>query len=55
MHKLNNIGITPGNKIIVLGYHNSKSLLHVQVYNVEYVLRASDCKLIDVSIIANEK
>ena len=47
-HKLENIGLTPGVIVNVLDYNRSKKLLHLDIYNVEYVLRTEDCKYIDV-------
>lgn len=55
LHKLNNIGIIKGNKIIVLDYHKSKTLIHLLVYGVEYVLRKADCAYIDVSEVNDGK
>lgn len=50
IHKLDNIGLTAGTKVKVLDYNPSKKLLHLDVYNVDYVLRESDCKLIDIEL-----
>lgn len=47
-HKLENIGLVPGAIIKVLDYNQSNKLLHLDIYNVEYVLRTEDCKYIDV-------
>lgn len=48
LHKLNNIGIIPGNTIKVLDYDKNNSIIHINVFGVEYVLRESDAKLINV-------
>lgn len=47
-HKLENIGLVPGATIKVLDYNRSCKLIHLDIYNVEYVLRTKDCKYIDV-------
>ena len=47
-YKLENIGLIPGVTVNVLDYNRNKKLLHLDIYNVEYVLRAEDCKYIDV-------
>ena len=47
-HKLEIIGLTPGVIVNVLDYNRNKKLLHLDIYNVEYVLRTEDCKYIDV-------
>jgi Fe2+ transport system protein FeoA len=48
LHKLNNIGITKNTVLKVLDYDKSNTLLHLLVYGVEYVLRAEDCRYINV-------
>lgn len=48
LHKLNNIGLAPGVKVKVLNYDPNKKLIHLDVYNIDYVLRLQDCKYIDV-------
>jgi Fe2+ transport system protein FeoA len=48
LHKMNNVGITKNTIIKVLDYDQSNTLLHLLVYGVEYVLRAEDCRYIDV-------
>ena len=47
-HKLENIGLTPGVIVKVLDYDRNNKILHLDIYNVEYVLRTEDCKYIDV-------
>ena len=47
-HKLENIGLVPGVLIKVLDYNQNDKLIHLDIYNVEYVLRTEDCKYIDV-------
>lgn len=47
-HKLENIGLIPGVIIKIFDYNRNKKLLHIGIYNVEYVLRIKDCKYIDV-------
>ena len=47
-HKLENIGLAPGVIVKVLDYDRNKKILHLDIYNVEYVLRTEDCKYIDV-------
>ena len=48
LHKLDNVGLTPGVKVKVLDYDPNKKLIHLDIYNVDYVLREKDCKYIDV-------
>jgi Fe2+ transport system protein FeoA len=48
LHKLNNIGITKNTILKVLDYDKSNTILHLLVYGVEYVLRAEDCRYINV-------
>ncbi|MDR3329813.1 MAG: ferrous iron transport protein A [Mycoplasmataceae bacterium] len=48
VHKINNIGITKNTLIKVLDYDKDNTLLHLLVYGVEYVLRAEDCRYINV-------
>jgi Fe2+ transport system protein FeoA len=48
LHKMNNIGITKNTILKVLDYDKSNALLHLLVYGVEYVLRAEDCRYINV-------
>ncbi len=50
LHKLNNIGISKGSSIKVLDYQDSKKVVHISVFGVEYVLREKDCLNIDVSL-----
>ena len=47
-HKLENIGLVPGVTIKILDYNWNNKLMHLDIYNVEYVLRTEDCKYIDV-------
>ena len=47
-HKLENIGLVPGVTIKILDYNRNNKLMHLDIYNVEYVLRTEDCKYIDV-------
>lgn len=54
LHKLINIGLKPGVKVQVLDYDQNKKLIHIDIYNVEYVLREQDCKDIDVEEIKND-
>ncbi|MDR0675046.1 MAG: ferrous iron transport protein A [Mycoplasmataceae bacterium] len=48
LHKLDNIGITKNTILKILDYNKSNSLLHLLIYGVEYVLRAEDCRYINV-------
>ncbi len=50
LHKLDNIGLTKGVKVNVLDYNPNKKLLHLNIYNVDYVLREKDCKYIEVEL-----
>ncbi|MBQ6970331.1 ferrous iron transport protein A [bacterium] len=50
-HKIANIGLVPGAIIKVLDYNKSNHVLHLQVCNVEYVLRDEDCNLIYVEVV----
>lgn len=50
LHKLDNIGLTAGAKVKVLDYDPNKKLLHLDIYNVDYVLRERDCKAIEVEL-----
>jgi len=47
-HKINNIGLVVGNVIKVLDYNSNNSILHLEVYGTEYVLRERDCFNIEV-------
>ncbi len=47
-HKLENIGLVPGVTIKILDYNRNNKLMHLDIYNVEYVLRTEDCKYINV-------
>lgn len=47
-HKLENIGLVSGVTIKILDYNRNNKLMHLDIYNVEYVLRTEDCKYIDV-------
>lgn len=47
-HKLENIGLVPGVTIKILDYNQNNKLMHLDIYNVEYVLRTEDCKYINV-------
>ena len=47
-HKMKNIGIDKGSIIKILSYDKNKSVLHLEIHNVEYVMRVEDCKFIDV-------
>ncbi|MDR3257200.1 MAG: ferrous iron transport protein A [Mycoplasmataceae bacterium] len=48
VHKINNIGITRNTIIKVLDYDKDNTILHLLVYGVEYVLRAEECRYINV-------
>ena len=50
-HKLENIGFTKGAEVKVLDNNDSNKVLHLQLYNVQYVLREENCKHIDVKVI----
>ena len=50
-HKLTNIGFVPKAKFKVLDYNKSKKVLHLLIFNVQYVLREKDCKDIHVKVI----
>lgn len=50
-HKLENIGFIKGAEVKVLDNDDSNKVLHLQLYNVQYVLREENCKLIDVKVI----
>ena len=50
-HKLENIGFIKGVKVNVLNNNDSNNVLHLQLFNVQYVLREENCKFIDVKII----
>lgn len=50
-HKLENIGFIKGALIKVLDNDDSNKVLHLQLYNVQYVLREENCSLIDVEIV----
>lgn len=50
-HKLENIGFTKGAEVKVLDNNESNKVLHLQLYNVQYVLREENCKFIDVKVI----
>ena len=48
LHKFDNIGLAPGVKVNILDYDPNKKLIHLQIFNVDYVLREKDCIYIDV-------
>lgn len=50
-HKIANIGLVPGAIVKVFDYNKSNHVLHLQVCNVEYVLRDEDCNLIYVETV----
>lgn len=50
-HKLENIGFIKGVKIKVHNNNDSNNVLHLQLFNVQYVLREENCKFIDVKVI----
>lgn len=51
LHKLNNVGITPGSSIKILDYQDSKNIVHILSHGVQYVLREKDCMKIDVNVV----
>lgn len=51
IHKLNNIGLVPQAQLKILDYNKSKKVLHLLIYNVQYVLREQDCQHINVQIV----
>ena len=51
-HKLNNVGICNNSIVKILDYSDSKKVMHLLVYGVEYVLRERDCWNIDVTILS---
>ncbi len=50
-HKLENIGFIKGVKVKVLDNNISNKVLHLQLFNVQYVLREENCKFIDVKVV----
>ena len=48
LHKLENIGLSAGSIVKILDYDKNEDLLHIDIYNVDYVFRAKDCENIDV-------
>lgn len=50
-HKLENMGFIKGAQVKVLDNDDSNKVLHLQLYNVQYVLREENCNLIDVKVI----
>ncbi len=48
VHKLDNIGLTPGARVKVLNFNKDKKLLYLDIGNVDYVLRERDCHAIEV-------
>lgn len=50
-HRLENIGFIKGALVKVLDNNDSNKVLHLQLYNVQYVLREENCSLIDVQVI----
>lgn len=50
-HKLENLGFIEGAEVKVLNNDNSNNVLHLQLFNVQYVLREENCRLIDVKVI----
>lgn len=50
-HKLENLGFTKGAEIKVLDNNDSNKVLHLQLFNVQYVLREENCHSIDVKVI----
>ena len=54
LHKLDNIGLTVGAIIKVLDFNTDKKLLYLSIYNVDYVLRESDCYGVEVKEISEE-
>lgn len=51
LHKLSNIGIVPGAVIKILDNNTSNKVLHLQIFNNQYVLREKDCRFINVEIV----
>jgi len=54
-HKLENLGFIKGARIKVLDNDDSKQVLHLQLMNVQYVLREESCHLIHVEVIETVK
>ena len=48
LHKLENIGLSAGSIVKILDYDKNEDLLHIDIYNVDYVFRTKDCENIDV-------
>jgi len=50
-HKLENLGFVKGAEVKVLDNDDANNVLHLQLFNVQYVLREENCKSIDVEVI----